>query len=167
MFFTFEVLSCLTGSGKNQCTNTLKGVKWLSSFLDIETVLSIIHYAVPKVVRDEVSLTKSQLATLRVNKKEILQKILLTGVVASALVLLSSLGVPNNPTDTIDVCGLIGFACFLNHFLIQALALLKVNEAHLEGIKSGSNQRLTHEMPNNRRLSSGVLGEVMSLGDLV
>ena len=167
VFFMFEVLSCWIENGFDEvCQNTSSAAMWLSIFLVIGTLMSIASCAAPKVVRDQVTVTKERIATFNLKKKEAIQLFMLIVVGVIALSLLSSLGVRSEPSGFNNNAGLVGVCCSGGILIIEATSLVRAHDVHLHRLSSGVQPNLSR-IKSDRKLSTGTLADGMSLGGLV
>ncbi|GMH71850.1 hypothetical protein TrST_g1471 [Triparma strigata] len=123
VFFTFETVSCLTSRnmiGESQCRNTSTAAMFLSFYLALLTILSIINKVVPEGVQREMAVEISSIASLKGLKWwQRLQGGLITITAIISLNLLSILGVEGDENSMVGIVGAtgllsIGFALLIN-----------------------------------------------------
>ena len=157
------------GLEDEQCENTTYAAMWLSIYLVIITVVAIASRTVPQQDRGE-GMTYSNLAILRLKRREKIQGAL--GVVTAlvAMYLFSVLGVEGEPNETIIWVGGAGGLTLLIAMLIEFACIASGRSVSTGDGQAGSSSGSLGE-PNNvsaeQRLSLSNIEKNMTVAGLV
>lgn len=160
VFFVFEVISCWVEQEDTRlCTNTSNAALFLSVFVILGELVSLISQAVPSVMSQEIALTKERVAAFKLNIKEKLQ--LTCGIIggSAALVSLSSLGVAGEPNSSNFIAGMVGLVPFTIIFFIEAWTTVRAHKENSWRVDLGQKVNPLSNIGPSRRIISGDHGE--------
>ncbi|GMH90122.1 hypothetical protein TrVE_jg3456 [Triparma verrucosa] len=152
LFFSFETVSCFISQdslSNGQCSNTSYAAMFLSLYLAILTILSILSKSVPKSVQRETAVELASIASLKGLKWwQHLQGGFMTTTAIASLYLLSFLGVEGDENSTVWIVGMIGLLTITFASLIQLTILVRTRNEQ-------QSNPTTVELPTKQRSSRG------------
>jgi len=159
LFFLFEVISCwIENEDDSYCSNSLEAASYLSVFLIVFNLTSVIRRAVPVEVRSAMEITKERIASFHLKKREMLQTVLLALAGGCTLYLLSSLGVFKPYDSKCYLAGMVGLVTLAINFVVEAKTL--VHKGGHSGSSGGGGEA---SVRRDRKLSSGTLHDGMGV----
>ena len=171
ILFIFEGVSCMAsgdGLGDKQCENTAIAAMWLSAYLVAITAVAIVSRTVPQRERGE-GMTYSNLAILRLKRKEKVQGALGVVTALASMYLFSVLGVEGVPNGSLLWVGLAGGMTLGVAALVEFASITFGRSDTTSDGQSGSSGSL--DEPSNvnaeQRLSLANVGENMAFAGLV
>lgn len=156
MFFSFESLSCLLSLGfqNSRCDNTSLSAVWLSTYLAMATCISCSR----KVGRAVKTLTYSNLAVMKLNRREKVQGTLTLLTALISMYLFSNLGVEAARSNFVPLAGGVGGFTMGAASIIEVITLTK-------GTGKGVGDTNRVSVPN--RVSVTSLGDEMTVANFV
>ena len=155
----------------SSATITSTAALWLSAYLVVITTISIVRKAVTKEVRGE-GLTHSNLAILKLEKREKVQGALGLVTTLASMYLFSVLGVRGYPNFTTYVVGAVGMATISVAALIEMFTLT-YGESFGEELPTVSTEAPRRDLSgasdfrSDRRLSLGKVANDMAVASFV